>query len=124
MNTEFIKDVVTEEYGNEPDFNLDEALTKYFTGKGNPELEERAVQRQKETYERICHLVDLYTFYYNQEIDDEDAFTSKERTDDMKPILMPGTYDMLDYKAMIANGDECWKEIWDLVKRYGQQMGD
>ena len=42
----------------------------------------------------------------------------------MKPILLPGTYDMLDYKAMIAKGDECWKEIWDLVKRYGQQMGD
>ena len=124
MNTEFIKDVVTEEYGGEPDFNLDEAMNKYFTGKGNEKLEERAVARQNETYERICHLVDLYTFYYNQEIDDEDAFTSEQRTDDMKPILMPGTYDMLDYKAMIAKGDECWKEIWELVKRYGQQMGD
>lgn len=124
MNTEFIKDVVTEEYGNEPGFDLDESMNKYFTGKGNPDLEERAVKRQNETYERICHLVDLYTFYYNQEIDDEDAFTSKKRTEDMKPILMPGTYDMLDYKAMIAKGDECWREIWELVKRYGQQMGD
>lgn len=124
MNTEFIKDVVTEEYGKEPDFDLEEALNKYFTGKGNPDLEERAVHRQKETYERICHLVDLYTFYYNQEIDDEDAFTSKKRTEDMKPIIMPGTYDMMDYKAMIEKGDECWKEIWELVKRYGQQMGD
>lgn len=124
MNTEFIKDVVTEEYGKEPGFDLDEALNKYFTGKGKPELEERAVQRQKETYERICHLIDLYTFYYNQEIEDEDAFTSKKRTEDMKTILMPGTYDMLDYKAMLAKGDECWREIWDLVKRYGQQMGD
>ena len=124
MNTEFIKDVVTEEYGGEPDFNLDEAMNKYFTGKGDEKLEKKAVQRQNETYERICHLVDLYTFYYNQEIDDEDAFTSEQRTDDMKPIFMPGTYDMLDYRAMIAKGDECWREIWDLVKRYGQQMGD
>ena len=124
VSNEFIKDVVTEEYGGEPDFDLEEAMNKHFMGKGNPELEEKAVRRQNETYERICHLIDLYTFYYNQEIDDEDAFTSEQRTDDMKPILIPGTYDMLDYKAMLAKGDECWREIWDLVKRYGQQMGD
>ena len=42
----------------------------------------------------------------------------------MKPILMECTYDMLDYKAMFDKSVEVWNEIWDLVKRYGQQMGD
>ena len=124
INTEFIRDIVVEEHGNEPGFDADEYMVKVYTGKGLKEIEDKAVKRMKETYERIIHLVDLYTFYYNQEIDDEDAFTSKNRTEDMKPILVPGTYDMLDYKAMIAKGDECWREIWDLVKKYGQQMGD
>lgn len=124
INTEFIRDVVIEEHGNEPGFDADEYMAKVYTGKGLKEIEDKAVKRQKETYERIIHLVDLYTFYYNQEIDDEDAFTSKKRTEDMKPIILDCAYDILDYRAMIAKGDECWDEIWDLVKKYGRQMGD
>lgn len=124
INTEFIRDIVVEEHGNEPGFDADEYMAKVYTGKGLKEIEDKAVKRQKETYERIIHLVDLYTFYYNQEIDDEDAFTSKKRTEDMKPIILDCAYDILDYRAMIAKGDECWNEIWDLVKKYGRQMGD
>lgn len=124
INTEFIRDIVIEEHGNEPDFDVEKYMVKVYSGAGQAEIEEKAVQRQKETYERIIHLVDLYTFYVNQEIDDEDAFTSKQRTEDMKPIIMECTYDELDYRAMLAKGDKCWNEIWDLVKKYGQQMGD
>ena len=124
INSEFIKDILVEEHGNDPGFNLEDAMRNFHMGQGCEDIERRAVERQNETYLRICHLVDLYTFYLWQDIDDEDAYTSPKRTEDMKSILMECTYDMLDYKAMFDKSVEVWNEIWDLVKRYGQQMGD
>ena len=124
LNMEFVRDIVIEEHGNEPGFDADKYMEKAYSGQGQKEIEDKAVKRMKETYERIIHLVDLYTFYVNQEIDEEDAFTSKKMTEDMKPIIMECTYDELDYRAMLVKGDECWNEIWDLVKKYGRQMGD
>jgi hypothetical protein len=38
--------------------------------------------------------------------------------------LIEGTYNMLDLKKMYDEGQKIWNEIWDLVKKYGQQMGD
>ena len=45
-------------------------------------------------------------------------------TNDMHIYLVEGTYNMLDYKKMLDEGRKVWNEIWDLVKKYGQQMGD
>ena len=99
INSEFIKDILVEEHGNDPGFNIEAAMRSFHMGQGCEDIERRAVERQNETYLRICHLVDLYTFYLWQDIDDEDAYTSPKRTEDMKSILMECTYDMLDYKA-------------------------
>jgi predicted transcriptional regulator YdeE len=86
-------------------------------------VEKLAVEHQRQTYDHIAHLVDLYTFYVNQEIDDKEP-TKENLTDDMHFYLIEGTYNMLDYKKMMDDGQKVWNEIWDLVKKYGQQMGD
>lgn len=124
INTEFVKDIILEDHKDDPNFDLEEFMKKFYTGSDFHDIEERAVKLQKETYKRIIHLVDLYTFYCYQTIDNDDAFTSSQRTDDMQPILMKGTYDMLDYLAMTKKSKEAWDELLDLVKKYGQQMGD
>lgn len=125
LNMEFVNDAIMEKHGNEPGFDINKFYEKFYSCGTQTELEDRAVELQNQTYERICHLVDLYTFYYNSEVDDKDIYEHPElRTDDMREIYVEETYDMVDYKAMSEKGKECWNEIWDLVKRYGQQMGD
>ena len=127
INTEFMYDVLRQEHPEESNEDINKRMDKIMVDADRNEaerVEKAAVKLQKETYEHIRHLIDLYTFYVNQEIDDEDAFTSSQRTSDMQPILMKNTYDMLDYKAMLKKGNETWNEILDLVKKYGQQMSD
>ena len=123
INSEFIQDIVMEDHKDEPDFDYNKFMEKFWCGGSVGDVEDRAIQRQKETYERICHLVDLYTFYYNSEVDGEEV-NENTRTEDMREIYIPQTYDMIDYMAMSEKGKEAWNEIWDLVKRYGQQMND
>ena len=125
LNMEFVNDAIMEKHGNEPGFDINKFYEKFYSCETQSELEDRAVELQNQTYERICHLVDLYNFYYNSEVDDKDIYEHPElRTDDMREIYLDETYDMIDYLAMSKKGKECWNEIWDLVKRYGQQMGD
>ena len=126
INTVFMRDVLRERHPTESDAEIDARLNKimmYADRTEAEEVERLAVQRQRETYDRICHLVDLYTFYVNQEIDDKEP-TKETLTDDMHVFLVEGTYNMLDYKKMYDEGQKVWGEIWDLVKKYGQQMGD
>ncbi len=124
INSVFIEDVLRKRHANEPDFDLEKEFIKFHMGE-NTGVEEEVVELQKQTYERICHLVDLYTFYLNQEVDDKDIYDHPElRTPDMVETYIDGTYDMIDYKDMLEKGKKCWNEIWDLVKKYGQQMGD
>ena len=123
LNSEFIQDIVMEDHKDEPNFDYKAFMEKFWCGGSVGDVEDRAIQRQKETYEHICHLVDLYTFYYNSEVDDEEV-NENTRTEDMREIYVPETYDMVDYMAMSEKGKEAWNEIWDLVKKYGQQMND
>lgn len=124
INTVFVEDVLRKRHANEPDFDLEKEFIKFHMGEDTG-VEDEAVELQKQTYERICHLVDLYTFYLNQEVDDKDIYVHPElRTPDMVEFYIDGTYDMIDYKKMLEKATKCWDEIWDLVKKYGQQMGD
>ena len=125
INSEFVKDALAKRHGSEAGFDLDAAMKEFSMGKDYDEVEKEAIELQNQTYARICHLADLYTFYFNQEVDDKDIYEHPElRTPDMRELYLEGSYDELDYKAMADRGTECWNEIWDLVKRYGQQMGD
>jgi hypothetical protein len=124
INTVFVEDVLRKRHANEPNFDLDKEFIKFHMGEDTG-VEDEAVELQKQTYEHICHLVDLYTFYLNQEVDDKDIYVHPElRTPDMVEFYIDGTYDMIDYKEMLEKATKCWDEIWDLVKKYGQQMGD
>ena len=124
INSIFIEDVLRKRHANEPDFDLEKEFIKFHMGRDTG-VEDEAVELQNQTYERICHLIDLYTFYLNQEVDDKDIYGHPElRTPDMVETYIDGTYDMIDYKDMLEKATKCWDEIWDLVKKYGQQMGD
>ena len=126
INTEFIYDVLHEQHPTETQNEIENRMNQIMMNSNREEaneVEKIAVEKQKATYERICHLVDLYTFYINQEIDDKEP-TKENLTDDMHVFLIEGTYNMLDYKKMVEESKWVWNEIWDLVKKYGQQMGD
>ena len=126
INTKFMYDVLHDKYPGESDQEIEKRMIEIMMNSGRGEVEEinrLAVEKQLQTYDRICHLVDLYTFYVNQEIDDKGP-TKENLTDDMHFYLIEGTYNMLDYKKMMDEGQKVWNEIWDLVKTYGQQMGD
>lgn len=126
INTVFMYDVLHDKYPMDSDEEIEKRMNQIMMNADRSEAEEiekLAVEHQKQTYDHIAHLVDLYTFYLNQEIDDQEP-TKKTMTDDMHFYLIEGTYNMLDYKKMYDEGQKVWNEIWDLVKKYGQQMGD
>jgi hypothetical protein len=119
-------DVLRDKHPEESEDEIEKRMNQIMMNSNRDEAEEvekLAVEKQKETYSRICHLVDLYTFYINQEIDDKEP-TRETLTDDMHVYLIEGTYNMLDYKKMLDEGKKAWNEILDLVKKYGQQMND
>ena len=126
INTEFMYDVLRDKHPEESEDEIEKRMNQIIMNSNRDEAEEvekLAVEKQKETYSRICHLVDLYTFYVNQEIDDKEP-TRENLTDDMHVYLIEGTYNMLDYKKMADESKKVWNEILDLVKKYGQQMND
>ena len=126
INTKFIYDALRDKYSLESEDEIEKRMEKIMTNSGGNEAEEierLAIDHQRQTYDHIAHLVDLYTFYINQEIDDKEP-TKENMTNDMHIYLVEGTYNMLDYKKMLDEGQKVWNEIWDLVKKYGQQMGD
>ena len=126
INTKFMYDVLRDRHPTESDDEIENRMSQIMmnaNGDESYEVERLAVKKQKATYDHICHLVDLYTFYVNQEIDDKEP-TMENLTDDMHFYLIEGTYNMLDYKKMMDESKKVWNEIWDLVKKYGQQMGD
>ena len=126
INTKFIYDALHDKYSLESEDEIEKRMEKIMTnsdGNEAEEIERLAVEHQRQTYDHIAHLVDLYTFYINQEIDDKEP-TKENMTNDMHIYLVEGTYNMLDYKKMLDEGQKVWNEIWDLVKKYGQQMGD
>ena len=126
INTKFIYDALEDKYSLESADEIEKRMEKIMTNSGGNEAEEierLAIDHQRQTYDHIAHLVDLYTFYINQEINDKEP-TKENMTDDMHIYLVEGTYNMLDYKKMLDEGRKVWNEIWDLVKKYGQQMGD
>ena len=126
INTKFMYDVLRDKHPEESDGEIENRMNEIMMNSNQREVEEvekLAIEHQRQTYDRIAHLVDLYTFYVNQEIDDKEP-TKADLTDDMHFYLIEGTYNMLDYKKMMDDGQKAWNEIWDLVKKYGQQMGD
>lgn len=126
INTEFMYDVIREQHATEPDFDIEKKMSEIMMNSNRKEadkVEKLAVERQKQTYDHICHLVDLYTFYVNQEVDGK-AVTKETFTPDMDGYFVECTYNNLDYKRMLDDAKKVWNEIWDLVKKYGQQMGD
>ena len=126
INTIFMYDALRDKHPLESDDEIEKRMNEIMMNADRSEAEEiekLAVEHQKQTYDHIAHLVDLYTFYINQDIDDQEP-TKENLTDDMHFYLIEGTYNMLDHKKMYDEGQKVWKEIWDLVKKYGQQMGD
>lgn len=126
INTEFMYDVLRDKHPEESEDEIENRMTQIMMNSNRDEAEEvekLAIEKQKATYDHICHLVDLYTFYVNQEIDDQEP-TRENLTDDMHVFLIEGTYNMLDYKKMADESKKVWDEILDLVKKYGQQMND
>ena len=126
INTVFMYDALHDKHPMESDEEIENRMNQIMMNSDRSEAEEiekLAIEHQKQTYDHIAHLVDLYTFYVNQEIDDQEP-TKENLTDDMHFYLIEGTYNMLNYKKMYDEGQKVWNEIWDLVKKYGQQMGD
>ena len=126
INTKFMYDVLHDKHPGESDQEIEKRMHEIMMNSDRREaekVEKLAIEHQRQTYDHIAHLVDLYTFYINQEIDDQEP-TKENMTDDMHIHLIEGTFNMLDYKKMMDEGQKVWDEIWDLVKKYGQQMGD
>lgn len=126
INTEFMYDVLRGQNPGMDATGIEEKMKAIMMNTNRTEaekVENLAVKLQNDTYEHIRHLVDLYTFYLDQQIDDKEP-TKENMTPDMQYYTLDGTYDMLDYKKMLDESQKVWNEIWDLVKKYGQQMND
>lgn len=116
--TKFIEEAMNEAHSSEPDWDFDKWYEK---NQCNSEAEELAIKKMNEVYDRIINLIDLYGFYAITDIDDDNF---PEKKDPAEPIILPGTYDILDYKKMHEKSVECYSQIWDLVKKYGPSMWD
>lgn len=116
--TKFIEEAMNEAHSSEPDWDFDKWYEK---NQCNSEAEELAIKKMNEVYDRIINLIDLYGFYSFTDIDDE-QFPDKK--DPAEPIIKAGTYDMVDYSKMHEKAEECYFEIWELIKKYGRCMWD
>lgn len=118
-STQFIVEVVADEHKDDPNFNVGEWMEK----NPNPskDIDKKAMERMKQTYAHIIHLIDLYEFYDNTQLGEN---PNETKTPDMQDIIYPGTLDEIDYAAMYKKAQEYWNEIWDMVKKYGQGMWD
>ena len=115
---QFTEEAMNELHSSEPDWDFNKW---YVENECNDEEEKLSIRKRNEVYDRIIHLIDLYGFYAFIDIDDE-QFPDKK--DPAEKILLPGTYDMIDYNKMHEKANECWDEIWELVRKYGRSMWD
>lgn len=113
VSFQFIEEVVKDEHKDDQNFDLD----KWFEQNYNipDEIHEKAKVRCYELYQHIIDLIDKYAFY---------AMNGPEPDKEYPNIFLEGSYDELDYKKMNEVSVQCWNEIWDLVKKYGNSMGD
>ena len=126
INTKFMYDALHDKYPLESDEKIEKRMNEIMMNSNREEAEEierLAGENQHQTYDHICHLVDKYTFYLNSEIDDKEVNLA-ECPDDMKEIYLPYSYNVIDWQAMYKEAQSAWDEIWDLVKKYGQMMGE
>ena len=113
VSFQFIDEVVKDEHKDDPNFDFDKWFEKNYNIPD--EIHEKANARCNETYQHIIDLIDKYAFY---------AMTGPEPDKEYPNIVLEGSYDELDYKKMNEISVQCWNEIWDLVKKYGNSMGD
>ena len=113
VSFQFIGEVVKDEHKDEPGFDLDKWFEKNY--EIPDEIHEKAHVRCNEVFQHIIDLIDKYAFY---------AMSGPEPTKEYPNIVLEGSYDELDYRKMGEISEQCWNEIWDLVKKYGQSMWD
>lgn len=110
---QFIEEVVKDEHKDDPNFDFDTWFEQNYNISN--EIHEKAKARCHELYQHIIDLIDKYAFY---------AMTGPEPDKEYPNIVLEGSYDELDYKKMSEISIQCWNEIWDLVKKYGNSMWD
>lgn len=120
----FLDMAVKETHKDDSTFNLDEWNKTYHDY--TKEEEELADKYQKESYERVVEFIKLYYYYESHGVidrsnEDEVAFDKKFRS--TLPII-PGSYDMMDYKRLSDLQKKTWNKIWEWVRTYGQTLWD
>lgn len=120
----FLDMAVKETHKDDSTFNLDEWNKTYHDY--TKEEEELADKYQRESYEKVVEFIKLYYYYESYGVvdknnEDEVAFDKKFRS--TLPII-PGSYDMMDYKRLSELQKKTWNKIWEWVRTYGQTLWD
>jgi len=115
---------VKETHKNDPKFDIVEwnKTNHEYTD----EEEKLADKFQRESYEKVVEYIKLYYYYDSHGIidnlnQDEVEFDKKFRH--TLPIV-PGSYDMFDYKKLSELQQKTWNKIWEWVRTYGQTLWD
>ena len=111
VSFQLIGEVVKEEHKDDPDFDLDKWFEQNYSIPDD--IHEKAKMKGILLYQHIIDLIDKYAFY---------GMCDPKPDKDYPNIVLEGSYDELDYKKMSEIANQCWNEIWDLVKKYGNTM--
>ena len=122
----FLDEAVKELHKDDPNFDI----YKYYAEcQGNylKEVENLAMEIQKEEYGKLLLYVKLYKYYANGgniDYDDPEQVEFDKKWRHTLPIK-PGTYDRFsDYKLLDKMTREQWENIWNWVKQHGQKLCD
>ena len=122
----FIDEAIVKVHGNEPGFDIGQYHKDHCMGYPK-EIEDLAVQIQKEEYSKLLLYVKLYRYYAdfgNIDFNNSEEVTFDKQWRHTLPIKQ-GTYDEIaDYKKAMALSKEYWDKIWDWMKAYGQKLND
>ena len=73
--------------------------------------------RMREVYSEMIHKIDLISHYGHLDVKGCREFPKD--SDEVKSLIVNGTYDMEDYKKSNELFNKEWKEFWDLFLKYG-----
>lgn len=85
------------------------------------EEEKLAVKYQTESRNELVKYIKLYMFYRDCGCSD---YPNIEKEYQHTLPILPGTYDMMDYKKLHSITQKYWNKIWEWMRQYGDTLWD
>lgn len=127
LSWKMVDKAILEKHKDDPNFDIKQFHKEHYSGYGD-DIEKRAIELEKEMFDKLIQDINEYFYYvnyYNDYIDE----TNKELVELDKRLrptlpLIKGSYDRYDYKKLNDMALKRWNRIWETVRIYGLEFVD